>query len=253
MHLAFTAQVLRKYQAKYECCNNCGFLRVCEPHWLEEAYSSAIASADTGLVMRNLSIASKLVAVLYGVLGERGEGRYLDSAGGYGMLTRLMRDCGFNFYWSDKYCENLLSRGFEYNPNIGSCRAVTAMEVMEHLTDPAAFVDEVLEASGAETLLFTTELYTGAPPRPEDWWYYALPTGQHIGFFQKQTLENLGQRLGLHLLSSHGLHALTRKPLDARRFAIATNPHFARLASLFIRRRVRSKTLDDHNLIIAKL
>jgi Methyltransferase domain len=248
----FTAEVLHKYSAEYEHCGNCGFLRAREPHWLEEAYSSAIAAADTGLVMRNLSLASKVAAILYGVLGERGEGRYLDAAGGYGMLTRLMRDLGFDFYWADKYCENLLARGFDYDASLGSCQAVTAMEVMEHLTDPIAFVDEVLRSAKSETLLFSTELYAGDPPRPEDWWYYTFPTGQHIGFFQRRTLEILGQRLGLQLVSAHGLHALSRQPLDRRRFALATNPYLSRVAAPWIRHRVGSRTLDDHHRMMSK-
>lgn len=247
---AFTAQVLHKYTAEYECCSECGFLCVRGPHWLEEAYSSAITQADTGLVMRNISLASKVAAVLYGVLGERGEGRYLDAAGGYGMLTRLMRDFGFDFYWADKYCPNLMARGFDYSPSIGPCRAVTAMEVMEHLTDPVSFVDEALRSVQADTLLFSTELYAGDPPRPEDWWYYSLPTGQHIGFFQRRTLEILGQRLGLHLTSANGLHALSRQPLNARLLALTTNTYLSHLVSPLIRRRIGSRTLEDHHKMI---
>ncbi len=183
MEPCFTAQVLGKYPAQYETCNACGFLRVHEPHWLDEAYSRAIAAADTGLAMRNISLACKLAGVLYWVAGERGEGLHLDAAGGYGMLTRLMRDLGFDFYWADKYCDNLLAPGFEYSQAQGACRVVTAMEVLEHLTDPAAFIEETLAFSGAQTLVFTTELYEGHPPQPDAWWYYTFSTGQHIGFF----------------------------------------------------------------------
>ena len=252
MRLTFTAQVLHKYSAHYECCGSCGFLRVHDPHWLGEAYSSAIAAADTGLVMRNISLASKVAAVLYWVLGERGEGRYLDAAGGYGMLTRMMRDLGFDFYWTDKYCENLLARGFDYDDAIGPCRAVTAMEVMEHLTDPVAFVDDILRSSMSKTLLFSTELYTGDPPQPEDWGYYSFPTGQHIAFFQRRTLEVLGQRLGLHLVSAHGLHALSRQPFDRRLFTLTANPYFSRLVTPWVRRKVGSRTLNDHCQIMGK-
>ena len=252
MHTAFSAIVLHKYLARYECCNACGFLRVAEPHWLEEAYSSAIVAADTGLVMRNISITNNISAVLYIVTGERGEGRYLDVAGGYGLLTRIMRDQGFDFYWSDRYCENLLARGFEYDLSKGACVAVTAMEVLEHLTDPIEFIDEVLTSSGADTLLFSTELYIGTPPKPEDWWCYALATGQHIGFFQHRTLEILDQRLNLHLTSANGLHALSRQRLNGRLFSVATYPLFCRLAATFIRRRVGSRTFDDHHQIMRK-
>ena len=48
----FSARVLGKYSAEFEWCMSCGFFRIANPHWLEEAYSSAIAATDTGLVMR---------------------------------------------------------------------------------------------------------------------------------------------------------------------------------------------------------
>ena len=153
MKFAFKAKVLQKYEARYEVCDACGFLRAHEPHWLDEAYSRAIAAADTGLLARNISLAGKLAGALYWAMGERGHGRYLDSAGGYGVLTRLMRDRGFNFYWTDKHCENLLAPGYEYGPELGACLAVTAMEVLEHLTDPMAFIADALSTAGAQALL----------------------------------------------------------------------------------------------------
>jgi len=64
----------------------------------------------------------------------------LDAAGGYGMLTRLMRDLGFDFYLRDKYCANLMDPGFECREALGNCLAVTAMELLERLTDPMEFV-----------------------------------------------------------------------------------------------------------------
>lgn len=253
MKPAFSAKVLFKYQADYEVCDACGFLRAHEPYWLDEAYSSAIAAADTGLVMRNISIACKVATVLYWGMKERGEGRYLDAAGGYGMLTRLMRDLGFDFYWSDKYCENLLSRGFEYKAELGGCRAVTAMEVMEHLTNPVAFVEETLKTAGSKTLLFTTELYEGKPPQPDAWWYYAFPTGQHIGFFQRRTLEAMGKRLGLHLASANGLHILSKTPVSERFLGAVANRWTAPIAPWWIRRKLGSKTMSDHQLMLNEI
>ena len=253
MEVSFSAKILGKYQAQYEVCNKCGFLRAHEPHWLEEAYSSAIAAADTGLVMRNISLAYKLAGVLYWIFGERGQGRYMDAAGGYGMLVRLMRDLGFDFYWADKYCDNLLVPGFEYSQALGGCRAVTAMEVMEHLTDPVAFVEETLASSNAQTLIFTTELYEGPPPQPGAWWYYAFSTGQHIGFFQRRTLEILGERLGLQFASANGIHVLSRTPVNECFLHIVTGRFTSRLAPWWIRRRLGSKTMSDHQLMLQKI
>ena len=253
MKTCFTAQVLDKYPAQYEVCTACGFLRAHEPHWLEEAYSSAIAAADTGLVMRNIALSRKLAGVLYWIMGERGKGIYLDAAGGYGILVRLMRDLGFDFYWADKYCENILAPGFEYSPSFGECHAVTAMEVLEHVTNPVAFVEETLELSGAQILLFTTELYEGPPPQPDAWWYYSFATGQHIGFYQRRTLQALGTRLGLKFTSANGLHILSKMPINEGLLRMVTNRWASRFLPWLIGRRLGSKTMSDHQLMLQKI
>jgi hypothetical protein len=243
---AFTARVLHKYDSSFECCRECGFIRASEPHWLNEAYSSAIAAADTGLIQRNLAIAGKLSLVLYLTLQERGKGRYLDAAGGYGILTRLMRDLGFDFYWSDKYCPNLLARGFEYDKEVGACVAVSAMEVLEHLIDPLAFIDGILSTSRADTLFFSTELYSGRPPDPTEWWYYSFSTGQHIGFFQYKTLQRLAQELGLYFTSANGLHAFSRQKITPYAYKLATNPLISRIGSQIVRKKIGSRTMTDY-------
>lgn len=252
MKLSFQAKVLRKYPAEYVVCTGCGYLRVRDPFWLEEAYSFAIAAADTGLVMRNVHLAYRVSSFLYWVMDERGQGRYLDAAGGYGMLTRLMRDFGFDFYWTDKYCVNLLARGFEYSEHLKGCRAVTAMEVMEHLTDPVAYVDEVFRMAGTDTMLLTTEIYEGKPPG-QNWWYYAFSTGQHIGFFTKSSFEKLGRRLGLNFIGANGLHVLSRHPISRKRLLWATHPCTIKISQPLIRRRLESKTMIDHQRIISAL
>lgn len=250
MEPCFSAQVLGKYLAQYEVCASCGFLRAHEPHWLEEAYSSAIAVADTGLVMRNTSLSCKLAGVLYWILGERGKGIYLDIAGGYGILVRMMRDLGFDFYWLDEYCENILAPGFEYSQSLGKCHAVTAMEVLEHVTDPAAFIEETLDISGAQTLVFTTELYEGSPPQPGAWWYYSFATGQHVGFYQRRTLQTLGARLGLRFASANGLHIFSKKPINEGLLWMVTNRYASKILPWLIRRRLGSKTMSDHQILL---
>jgi hypothetical protein len=245
---AFTARILRRYDAEFRYCEACGHLRARDPHWLAEAYSSALALSDTGLVMRNVAVARRLAAVLYGVFPEHGEGRYLDIAGGYGMLTRLMRDHGFDFYWADKYAPNLLARGFEYQRSAGPCRAVTAIEVMEHLEDPVDFVSGALEQTGAEAFVFTTELFAGAPPPPGEWWYYAFEAGQHISFFQGRTLEALGRRLGLKFASGGGLHVFSRRAIKPASLSL-----WARLSPFIapVLARRQGLTMQDHEALIA--
>ena len=44
------AQVLRKYRVQYFRCQHCGFIQTEEPYWLEEAYTTAIAMQDVGIM-----------------------------------------------------------------------------------------------------------------------------------------------------------------------------------------------------------
>lgn len=247
---AFRAPILGKYEAVYRQCPACGFLGIRDPHWLDEAYAEAIAITDTGLVSRNLSLSRRLVSFLYLCLHERGRGRYLDYAGGYGLLTRLMRDIGVGFYWLDRYTPNLLAKGFEYTEHVGPCRAVTAFEVLEHVVDPVGFIHEALETGGADTLVFSTELFRDPPPPPEDWFYYSPETGQHISFFQHRTLERLAQRTDLHFSTEDGIHVFSRHriPRALLRFALGRRTHVigSALASVAL----RSRTLDDHNDLV---
>jgi len=247
MQHAFHAQVLHKYTVEYRYCDGCGLLQSETPYWLDEAYGEAIAAADTGLVRRNISLTFKTAALLYFALDA--DASYVDVAGGYGMLVRLLRDFGFDFYWSDKYCQNHLARGFEASAAPGPIEALTAFEVMEHVQDPVAFVSEALQRYGTRTLIFSTQLFDGAPP-PTDWWYYTFATGQHISFYQPRTLARIAQALGLRFYSAHGLHILTDRPLHGARLKWLTG-RMALPLSLYVKWRMGSRTQSDHERMLA--
>ncbi len=247
----FRAEVLNRHKAIYDHCDACGFLRVRAPHWLDEAYSDAIAITDTGLMARNQTIARQLASVC-GVLEREPGETYLDVAGGYGVLTRLMRDAGFDFYWSDPFCQNLMASGFAYTADRGPCRLVTAFEVFEHVEDPRDFVTGTLAAGSADTLVFTTELYAGAPPRPADWWYYSFETGQHVAFYRRDTLACLADKLGLYFHTSSGLHFLSRNELPVRRIDHALSRTGLLLARVTRRKRT-GLTWADHKAMVEKL
>lgn len=252
MSPAFKTIVLRNYEATYYYCNECGFLSAQNPYWLEEAYSSAITLTDIGLVSRNVTNANKLSVVLYFLLGERGAGRYVDFAGGYGILTRLMRDYGFDFYWSDKYCQNLMAYGFDYTQKSGDCRAVTAFEVLEHTEDPVRFVEDALKFAQSDTLIFTTELYEGNYPPPDKWWYYSFETGQHIAFFQRRTLKKLANKLGLHFCSNGWLHIISRDIISETLFKMYTG-RLSFFALRWIRKHLASRMPMDWNILVDQL
>ena len=206
---SFGETVLNKYHVSYYSCASCGLLQTEEPYWLNESYNDPIAITDTGLVQRNISLASKLATALY--FGLDIKGRCLDIAGGYGMLVRLMRDFGFDFYWEDKYCSNIFAKGFEVTKSENGFEVITAFEVMEHIQDPVVFVKEAMETYGTRTLIFSTRVYDEGPPPARDWWYYSFETGQHISFYTNKTLKCIADKLGLNFFSAGGLHFFTDK------------------------------------------
>ena len=116
----FSKKVLGTYDVSYYQCPNCCFIQTDEPYWLNEAYSNAITATDIGLINRNVYF-SEITTAMLRLCGFDSAKKYLDYGGGYGIYVRMMRDKGFNFYWSDEYCENLYAKKFsadlsEYAP-----------------------------------------------------------------------------------------------------------------------------------------
>jgi len=205
--VAFDATILAKHRVDFEHCPACDHLQTAMPHWLDEAYARPINVEDTGLVQRNLLLARRTALLLFE--GGLREGRFLDYAGGYGLMTRLMRDFGFDFRWADPHTQNLFAVGFEAALD-GRFAAISAFEVLEHMIEPAAEVGRLL--AHTDTLVTSTELRPDPVPA-RDWPYYGFSHGQHIGFFSRQSLRALADRLSVRLLSDGAFfHVFTRDP-----------------------------------------
>lgn len=225
------ACLLGRYEIEFYRCDSCGFICTEEPYWLEEAYAAAITGSDVGLVQRNIQL-TKVSKVLISVFFDRA-GRFVDYAGGYGLLVRLMRDNGFDFRWYDKYCENLFSRDF-VAPQAGSepVELLTAFEVFEHLADPWSELERMLAFS--RNILFTTQLLPEPVPRPGEWWYYGVEHGQHIAFYTRRALASLAKRAGLNFYTNGAsMHLFTEKRLLQPLFFALARYKTARLLAPF--------------------
>lgn len=246
----FEAIVLKKHTARYYSCSNCGYLYASEPFWLEEAYGSAISAADTGLVYRNIKFSTILSSFLF-LIGAT-NASHVDISGGTGLFTRLMRDNGFNYFWSDPYCKNIHARGFEYESSIANVDCTTAFEVLEHLTNPYELFSTAFKGLKANTLIISTEIFRGSPPSLKEWSYYSLNTGQHIGFFQKRTLEFIAKKLNLFFSSSGNIHIFSKQPINTFLFNLV-NKRFGVLPASIIRKILGSHIDGDYELMMEKI
>lgn len=239
----FEGQLLGR-RVQYHECGRCAYVQTETPNWLEQAYSQAINRSDTGILKRNQRNARLVVRTL-ALLGRLRE-PVIDSAGGYGLLVRLLRDAGVDACWSDPYCDNLVARGFEYQPGSPRAALVTAFEALEHYVDPIA---EIARLCGlADAVLVSTDLIPTPAPQPGLWWYYAPEHGQHIGFYRLATLRYIAQRLGWHVVSDgKSFHLFSARPIAAWRWWLAKRT--AAWAPLIARLRLRSKTWDDHRAV----
>jgi len=250
----FEAQVLRKHVARFRYCAACDHVFAEDPHWLSEAYADAIVKTDTDIAARNVFTALRLAAAYYTLFDERGEGVYVDAAGGYGLLTRLLRDFGFDCRWTDPYAENLFARGFEFQPGTVRCVAASAIEVLEHTVDPLEFVRSTMHTCGTNTLLFTTMLFGDSkPPLPGEWDYYSLETGQHIAFFSRRGLDVLARRLGLHYYPLGRIHLFSKDELSARKLSLCANRWLMLPLAVLAAKRLGSRKGRDHEALVREL
>lgn len=220
-------KVLCKYDVAYSQCSVCRFVQTEEPYWLGEAYKSAIARLDVGVAWRAERM-TPIVSTLARTFFKPGA-RFLDFGGGYGLFVRMMRDRGFDFFRQDVHCENIFADQFDLAdlPAGSKFDMVTAIEVFEHLQDPVAELEQMLQLS--DTILFTTELQPENAAALSDWHYFVPETGQHISLYHRESLAALTRRSGLHLLSHKDIHLLSRSPRSAFLYRLIFGSRFQKV------------------------
>lgn len=237
-HFIFAGALLEHHVSYFECARCC-YVQTQNPFWLDVAYSSAINDSDTGIMVRNQVNARLVIMTLLVLQGT--SGRVVDFAGGYGLLVRILRDFGVDALWRDKFCENLVARGFEHQGE--KANLVTAFEAFEHFVDPVKELAEMLEV--ASSVLISTQIIPKPAPALGEWWYYGQEHGQHIGFFRVETLNYLAERFKCQLVTDGGsVHLLTRTRVSPALCKLALQ--VKSLAPLAAKLMLNSKTWSDH-------
>ena len=237
----FSSNVLQKYSVEYFQCSRCEYIQTENPYWLEEAYNTPINVSDTGMIMRNLWFRNVAATTIFFLFNYKG--KFLDYGGGYGVFVRMMRDVGFDFYWQDKYTENLFAQGFEFAETEKlPIDLLTCFEAFEHFVDPLAEFENLLCIS--RNILLSSEFVPEPLPSPSEWWYYGVEHGQHIGFYQKKTFLYLAERYNLNFYTnSQNIHLLTEKQFLAPTFKLITK--VSKYITPFIQKRMQSLTWKD--------
>ena len=193
----------------------------------------------------NINVFVVLSTLLYGRLSRRST-KVLDYAGGYGLLTRSLRDIGINAFHTDPLAKNLFAKNFTWEisklESNTSTTLVTSFEVFEHLVNPIETFG--LLSKHADNILISTEIPPTPLPSPTDWPYYGLEHGQHIGFFRIQTLRYIADYHKFNLYSDgKAFHFFSKKRLPPYvfRLIIKVLPKF----QSFLKFRLETKIFSD--------
>lgn len=244
----FNSKILEKYNVKYFLCRNCCHIQTEKPYWLEEAYENSITENDAGIMGRNINFANRIAPILWRTFDK--DGVYLDWAGGYGIFVRLMRDIGFDFYWSDLYSENLFAKDFEFDGS-RPIEMITCFEVFEHLETPIKEIEKLLAIS--DNILISTELFDSKNiPLLNQWHYYGPQHGQHISFFSIETLRYIASKYDLNLISNNfNLHLLSKQKIKHKlliKFFLKAHRLLLIPFTEYVKIRMTPKTLVDSKL-----
>lgn len=199
--------MLDRYDADYYECEHCHTLQIPNPTWLEEAYRlendiTLSKNPDSGRFKRNFSVYNYLMA-LKGVELLPVSPKILDFGGGYGLLTEMLLDSGYDAWQTDSYFTKPLFAPHRYVAEMTSLEeasfdVILAIEVFEHLPDPLILGEQLqrlLKPTG--TLIISTGIYHHES-HTRDWWYLAREGGQHITLWTKLALEYYANQFQFH-------------------------------------------------------
>jgi len=240
-----TITIRGNISGEYKICKNCKFIYAQDPKWLEESFTDSLNSLDIGSVDR-CNIVADFVEVLLKSL-KVDNPKVLDWGGGYGLLTRILRDRGVSCFHYDPYVDPLFAKNTVLTSNT-KFDLVILSEVMLHMTSPVDTLSELLAIS--KHVVFTAVV---APPdvSPE-WWYFMPDTGQHVTIFSERSIAELGAALNARVLSDDKFfHLITKdtprvtiRLLFTKRFI-----PFGLAALLYLQRQIKRAIGKNNSLL----
>ncbi len=197
----------------YHRCENCGFIFTtyfdefdCEM-WRKYIYNADYIKVDPEYLdvrpkKNSFFIDTLLSKKKSWVLG-------LDYGGGNGVTAETLREFGYQYDSYDPYGVSSIDNG-----RIGSYNFCSAMEVLEHASDPIGLMEDLVSMTNHDRLmvLISTCTTDGIVTNSQrlSWWY-AAPRNGHISLFSKKALAILARKFGLEYRSlSQSEHILTR-------------------------------------------
>jgi SAM-dependent methyltransferase len=192
-----------RFDAHYHECARCQALQVPQPFWLDEAYREEGAppawNPDRGRWVRNFSVYCYLVALHRAGLWQSAP-QLLDYGGGYGLLTQMLFDAGYDAWQTDPYVARPFLAGHRFLADLNavpdqSFDGILAFEVFEHLTDPALIgrlFRRLLRPDG--TVVISTGVYEPGNHGPD--WPYLNSLEQHVTFWSRAALGHFAAAWG---------------------------------------------------------
>ena len=210
-------QILDKYDAQLFRCEFCQFQFIDDPSWLDGTFSDSLQSADIGSVDR-CNLVLQFAEELSYALRIQNE-MAIDWGGGYGLLTRMARDRGLDFWNFDPYVRSLFAAPADLS-EMQNCSMIVVSEVFLHMTEPLDTLKKLLDY--APIVLITAVV----PPKElsTNWWYLTPATGQHVAFYSESTLRVMARLSGTTLVTDGSFfHVFSKKKLSLKSRVLISN------------------------------
>ncbi|MDA8375703.1 MAG: class I SAM-dependent methyltransferase [Planctomycetia bacterium] len=201
----------------YHRCANCGFIfttyfdEFSGEMWCKHIYNSDYIKVDPEYLNARPKRNSFFIDTLLSTKKSSVIG--IDYGGGNGVTAETLRGLGYEYDSYDPYGTSSMDKN-----KIGSYNFCSAIEVLEHASDPVGLMTDLVGLAKHERLIVLIGTCTSdravTNSQRLSWWY-AAPRNGHISLFSEKSLSILAKRFSLVCHSfSQSIHIFTRNLSD---------------------------------------